>query len=238
REQRQPPAPPPGAPEQRGRFGPGLDPIRRQRAHRFGLMERLLPLIAERRPDLAERLKRLRERSPEEFRRVLVDALAMRLEEALERGEPRFFGRGGPPRGPRPLARLAGPKSGEREREMHGQNRALEREAGELHRRNEELERRSHELAQRFRELRERRDPELEPERDEVRHLIAQTVEEHFNVRTELRRIELRRVEMELDRLREMVERIRHDLERREDARGPIIERRLRQLLGEEHEGW
>ncbi len=220
-------------------YGRGGPPGARRLAPRMGMAERLLPLIAERHPELAEKLRRLRDRSPEEFRCVLADAIAMRLDEALERRERPAFGpaaRGMGPRPPEP--RPDGPEWDEGEREIREQHMALEREAQELHRHNEELERRSHELAQRFRELRERREPDREPELDEVRHQIAQTVEEHFNVRTELRRIELRRVEMELARLREAVERIRHDLERREGARGPIIERRLRQLLGEGGEGW
>jgi len=225
RQQRQPPPTPPGAgPWGAGRPGGPRYPLR------AGLMERLLPLVAERHPELAEKLRRLRQRSPEEFRRVLADALAMRLEEALERGERRPFGPGRPPRG--------APEWDEPEREVREQHVALAREAHELHRHNEELEQRSYELAERFRELRERRDSGLEPELDEVRRQIERTVEEHFNVRTELRRIELRRVEMELDRLRETVERIRDELERRERARGAITERRLRQLLGEGGEDW
>lgn len=198
-------------------------------------MERLLPLIAERHPELAERLRRVRQRSPEEFRRLLADALAIRLGETLERRERGPFSPGRSRPGPWPPGE---PKWDPHERELGERGMALERETEQLHRRNEELERRSHELARRFRELGQRRDPKVEPERDEVRHLIEETVEEHFNLRSELRRMELRRVEMELDRLREMVERIRHDLERREEARGPIMERRLRQLLGEEDADW
>jgi hypothetical protein len=235
RAQRPPAGPAPAVPP----YGRGGPPGVRRLPPRPGMAERLLPLIGERHPELAEKLRRLRERSPEEFRRVLADAIAVRLEEALERGERRLPGPGDFREGPRPPEpRPAGPEWDEGEREIHEPHMALDREARELRRHNEELERRSHELAQRFRELRERASPDLEPELDEVRHLIERTVEEHFNVRTELRRIELRRVEMELDRLREMVERIRHDLERREEARGPIIENRLRQLLGEEGEGW
>ena len=140
--------------------------------------------------------------------------------------------------GPQPPQRHRGGDWEAPGRESRGENRGLEREMEELHRHNEELERRSMETAHRFRELRGRDEPELQHERQELRRRIEETVEEHFNQRTELRRIELRRVEMELDRVREMLERIRHDLERREGARGVIIERRLNQLLGEGGEGW
>jgi hypothetical protein len=193
---------------------------------RFQLMDRLLPLIAKDHPDLARRLAQLREDSPAEFERVLGDALAIRFEEALER-------RGQPPIPPgMPL----GPERGDREwRERH---EGFEREMGEFQQRNEELERRTQELARRYDELRERPEPELGEQRDELRRQIAEVVEEHFSVRSELRKLELRRVEGELDRLREMVERIRDDIERREQARGAIIERRLRQLLGEEGSDW
>jgi hypothetical protein len=234
REQRPPGGPPPATPP----YGRGRPLEARRVPPLLGMAERLLPLIAERHPELAEKLRQLRERSPEEFRRVLADAVALRLEEALERSEHRRFGPDQPSAGPRPPEPPGRPRWGEHEREMPEEHMALERETQELHRRNEGLEHRSHELAERFRELRQRRDPELEPERDEVRHQIERAVEEHFDVRTELRRIELRRVEMELDRLREVVERIRHDLDRREQGRGPIIEQRLRQLLGKEGEDW
>jgi hypothetical protein len=198
------------------------------------MIERLLPLIADRHPELAERLNEMRRRAPEEFERVLAEALAVRLEETLGVRDDRPRPPGPRMKGPRPYER----ELGERERERHTQEMALEREMGELHQRNDELEHRSQELAQRFRELREHGEPGLDREREEVRHEVERTVEQHFNVRTELREHELHRVEMELDRLREMLERIRHDLERREQARGAIIERRLRQLLGEDDEGW
>ena len=63
------PPPPPGAglpPHPPLGLGPGLpgDP--------------LLRLIAERRPELAQRLEQLRRRSPERFRAVLLDALTTR----------------------------------------------------------------------------------------------------------------------------------------------------------------
>ena len=209
-----------------GRGGRAAGPHRRER---YLLMERLLPLIAKDHPELARRLIDLRDNAPEEFERVLSDALAMRFEEALERAGRRSE----PVGGQRPPGRpdWDDPESPE-------QHARFEREMRELHGQNEELERRSVELARRYRELRERREPGLQAEVEEVRASIERTANEHFDVRTELRAIELRRVEMELDRLRQMVERIREDLERREQARDSIMERRLRQLLGEEGDDW
>ncbi len=60
----------------------------------------LLRVVAERRPELAERLERLRRRSPERFQDVLVEALMSRLEDALNEAERNP----GPPEpmGPRP----------------------------------------------------------------------------------------------------------------------------------------
>ena len=245
-------------PDRRGPGGlPGSMPPRGQMGRGpEAMLDRLPRLIAERHPELAKRLEQVRERSPEEFRRLLADALALRFEEALERQErgarpPRGRGRGWdespPERGQRGVseerrAMRGRSREGAQRRWREGERReprmAIEREMEGLHRHNEELERRSGELARRFHELRERHDPEQEGERGEVHRQIEETVEKHFNVRTELRRFELRRIEMELDHLREMLERIRHDLERREESRGAIIERRLSQLLGEDAEGW
>jgi hypothetical protein len=215
---------------------------------RAEFLERIMPLVGERHPELAERLRRLRQRSPEEFRRVLADALAVRLDEALnQHGDrpvpPRWRERGSqfPGRTEEIRTERLVRRSGRPEREVprhHEPLEALEREMQELHRHNEELERRSVELAQRFNELREREGPESEEARARVRRAIEETTEEHFNVRTELRRIELRRIETELDRLHGMLERIRQDLERREHSRGVIIERRLHQLLGDDGESW
>ncbi len=195
-------------------------------------MERLLPLIARDHPELAERLTRLRESSPEEFERVLGDALAIRFGEALERHTQESMPS---ERGPRPPGRPPGPRRDEPE--AREQQARFEREMHELQRRNEELGQRSAEFVRRYRESRERPEESRE-ERDSLRRRIEETVEEHFNVRAELRAHELRRVEAELDHLREMVERIRDEVERRAQARGSIIERRLQQLLGEEGSDW
>lgn len=215
-----------------GPFGRGGDARGARRQPHFQFMERLLPLIARDHPDLAERLTRLRESSPEEFERVLADALAIRFEEAHERHTQESVPS---ERGTRPPGRPPGPRWDKPE--AREQQASFEREMHELQRRNEELEQRSAELVRRYRELRGRPEESRE-ERDAVRRRIEEAVEEHFNVRTELRSHELRRVELELDHLREMVERIRGDVERREQARGSIIERRLQQLLGQEASDW
>lgn len=200
----------------------------------FQMMERLLPLIAEEHPDLARRLVEMRDQAPEEFERVLADALAIRFEEALRRADREAMAADRIPRPPgAPAApRWDSPQPGEPVAQFFTQ------ETRELERRNEELERRSIELAQRCRELRQSREPEAQVESGELSRQLEQTVDEHFGVRTELRRIELRRIEMQLDRLRQAVERIRGDLEWREQARESIKERRLRQLLGEQGGDW
>lgn len=258
----QPPPPPTAEDESRGRMrepgppagrgpgsgrgmgrGPGgsggramgrrAGPDRPHRPRRFQVMERLLPLIAEEHPDLARRLVEMRDKAPEEFERVLADALAIRFEEALQRADRDPM----PARGPRPPGAPAGPKWDDPQRQ-DPVAQFFAHETRELERRNEEVERRSMELAQRYNELRQSREPEAPLERDELRRQLEQTVDEHFGVRTELRRIELRQVEMQLDRLRQAVERIRDDLEWREQARESIKERRLRQLLDEQGDDW
>lgn len=187
--------------------------------------ELLLRLLAERRPELAERLGRLRRRSPERFRRVLLEALTDRLEERLnemERGEPLPL----EPLGPEgvPPAERPGPPEEHRIRV-----RDLEERQGRL-------EARSHELAQRWREL-ERPDANAE-ERRRLHDELERVVQEQFNVRSELRRVELERLGHELRRLHEMVERMERDLAEREQQRAQIVERRMRQLLGEGTSGW
>lgn len=214
-----------------GAFGRGAAGRGARNAPHYQLMERLLPLIEQDHPDLAERLRQLREGSPEQFARVLGDALAIRFEEALAQNTQRPEPRAGTPRPP------VGPGPQRADPEAREQQAAFERELQELQRRDEVLEQRSAELARRYGELRDR-PAESGEQRDELRRQIEEAVEQHFNVRTELRAHELRRVEMELEHLRAVVDRIRDDVERREQARSTIIERRLTQLLGEEKTDW
>ncbi len=275
---RRPPGPDRPGPAMRGQHppmrekagGPDGRPAMRGKHPRMGkkaggppeamLLDRLMPLIAEQHPDLAKRLRDLRRQSPEEYRRVVAEALAVRLEEAMRhRGQPGMpFGphpmpEGGPGHlppggGPRPPM-FGGPPDhppmppdrpdwdepgGEPSPEM----REFEMHMRELDRHNEELERKSMELAHKLAELREREEPKLDELRERLRRELAECVEEHFNVRTEFRKAELHRLETELGHLKRALDELRENLERRERARGAIIERRIKQLLGEDGDAW
>jgi hypothetical protein len=243
------PGPPPGRGPGAGRgmgrgpgrsggraMGRGAGPDRPYQPRHFQMMERLLPLIAKDHPDLARRLVEMRDKAPEEFERVLADALAIRFEEALQRADRDAMATPGP----RPPGAPAGPEWDEPQLRGPG-TQFFAQETSELEHRNEMLEQQSVELARRCKELRQSREPQgaqASLESEELRRQLEQTVDEHFGVRTELRRLELRRVEMQLEGLRQAVDRIREDLERREQARESIKERRLRQLLGEQGDGW
>ena len=67
-------------------------------------------------------------------------------------------------------------------------------------------------------------------DRARLRERLHDSVREHFELRSELRRIDLSRIEAELVRLREAVEQLRDELEHRQRERGTIIERRIREL--------
>jgi len=75
-------------------------------------------------------------------------------------------------------------------------------------------------------------------ERAALREELAKVLNEQFDTRTELRKLELQRMEQELNRLREMLEKRRKDFEARERERSTIIERRTKQLLGEDPAEW
>lgn len=200
----------------------------------------LLRYLRERRPDLADRLERLRERDPERFRRVILDAFVLRLEEVLAEHElegPRLPRESRGPEGGRPPV---APGPGEFPPGPAGQPvppapDEFAPRVQELHRRHDELEMRSRELGERCR--RARIDQAPPEERERLRAELERTVNEQFDVRTELRHIDLQRIERELQRLHERVESLRRELERRQRERGAIIERRIDQLLGEEG-GW
>lgn len=233
-----PPPPPPAGPPPQPPQGPAAGPPPFTGGPRgpVGLRpppdEGLLPLIAERRPDLAERLEHLRRRAPERFRMALVEALLPQLDEVLRRleeaglppGPPRMVAppepsrppHGGPPRPP-------GPEP------MPPEMRARVRELEEQHAR---LEERVRELTARL------RGPQgtdiSSEERAALREELAKVLNEQFDTRTELRKLELQRMEQELNRLREMLDKRRKDFEARERERSTIIERRTKQLLGED----
>jgi hypothetical protein len=181
-------------------------------------------LLAEHRPELAERLERVRREDPKRFERILMEALAPRIERALDEEAERPLGpRGGllPP-GERPAPP---PEQAEFEQRMRA-----------LHEEEEHLERHSQELAQRLRELR-RDDPNPEA-REGLRRELIETIQRHFDVRGELRRAEVQQMERELRNLHERLERLQQDLERRAEQREVIVRRRAHELLGEEGAGW
>jgi hypothetical protein len=227
--------------------GPGAEPGQQEGFFPPYPWRPLLRYLRERRPELADRLERLRDRDPEGFRRVILDAFMLRLEEALaqEEARPGLSGRqprapeqgraqfppgaGGPPgRGP---VGPEGPAGGP----LPPVPDEFFPRVQELQKRHEQLEMRSRELAERLRAGRV--EPVSPEDRERLRAELERTVNEQFEVRTELRRIDLERIERELQRLHERVESLRRELERRERERGGIIERRIQQLLGDEG-GW
>lgn len=68
---------------------------------------------------------------------------------------------------------------------------------------------------------------------DELRARLEQIIGKQFDTRTEMRHIELERIESQLRRLQESLERLRREFERRQSERGTIVERRIRELAGE-----
>ncbi len=128
-------------------------------------------------------------------------------------------GPGGPPRGPHGLG--PGPRGPHGPGGPFDWDRLRERdpEMYELHQRDLELERACHELSEEYARAGEAR-------REDIREELNTLVGEHFEVRQQRRTIELERLEKELSRLRESIE-------ARQDAREMVIERRLKELLGE-----
>ncbi|HPM23425.1 MAG TPA: hypothetical protein PLP66_05935, partial [Phycisphaerae bacterium] len=152
----------------------------------------LLRLIGEQRPELAQRLERLRRESPDLFREVLLQALSARLEDALNAvgatpgvpgaesqpgGPPRdrhgadFGGPGGPPPG-------GGRGPGELSPELRGRLHELEE-------RHAQLEARSREVAARLAGVRAQ--GAAEDVQDALREELRNVVREQFDVRSELR---------------------------------------------------
>ena len=184
----------------------------------------LLRIIAAERPDLARRLERLRQRSPEQFRRLMVEALVSRVEEALNDLEP--------PPGPAQQPPEPGPPLGGRQ----GPPAEFRRHLAELEDRQRELEMRSHELAGRLREI-PPQDADSEPAQA-LREELTRVVQEQFDVRTALRRAELERMGRELQHLRAALERLERELEHRSRERAAIIQQRIDQLLGQDRSAW
>jgi hypothetical protein len=113
-------------------------------------------------------------------------------------------------------------------RGMHP-DEAMRREADpemfELEESDRRLDHESHELAEHYRHA-----PEG-PAREEIRGKLQEVVARHFKVRQERRELEVKRLQTQLERLREA-------LERRSKDSGAIIDHRISQLLGEEDFGF
>ena len=84
----------------------------------------------------------------------------------------------------------------------------------------EKLERDSHGVAQHYTRV-------PKEEREALRQEVVRLVEEHFKVRQQRRMLELKRLEQQLQHLRQA-------LERRAETRQKLIDRRVSELLGPE----
>jgi hypothetical protein len=209
----------------------------------------VLRVIRERDADLAEELERALERIREDDGDERLEVTMRFLAELLERADQRRhrgharrppFGEPGgrAPRHPAPPGFGRGPRFAPPgpHHPPPPPNFEMERRLQELHERHERLERESQELAERFRSEKHG-DGEAET-RDRLRTELERVINEHFEVRTQLRQLELERLERELRMLERELERMRRQFEQRERERGVIIERRLRQLLGKDFGGW
>lgn len=128
------------------------------------------------------------------------------------------FGPGGPPgeRPPRPS-----PEQAEELRAM----RTRIRETQERHQQIDEQIRRVVETLARG--DRPGTDADRQKLAQDVHHLLQQ----QFDVRTELRRLELERMETEIRMLQQQLERVRTDMDRRGQQREKLIERHLQRIL-------
>lgn len=99
-------------------------------------------------------------------------------------------------------------------------------EMSQLIERDRELERRTRELAA---QLRHGAADSNAENTEDLKNEIADTVREHFAARQERR-------ELELKRLTEHLERLKHSFERRNEASDEIISRRISELTGEEYD--
>ena len=195
-------------------------------------MDRILPLIEEGHPDLAARLEKMREESPEQFERIVADALAIRFDEAMRRHPSRKREAADPRPDRKPVFPPSPRKWDDPARGPDGPPPPDEK-VNELHRRDQVLDQETTALAEQYRSLSDDAGQESEQKRRQLRQKIEQHVREHFQVRTELRYAELQQLEHELQRLREMMERISSDLKRREASRDAIVERRVATVVGE-----
>lgn len=89
----------------------------------------------------------------------------------------------------------------------------------ELAKANHQLERQAQEAAHQYRRA-------SSAEREEIRKQLGELVNKHFELRQKLRT-------KELERIQERIEKLRTSIEERNENREAVIERRLKELLGE-----
>lgn len=143
-------------------------------------------------------------------------------------GPPRPGSPFGPPglRGDRPMDTPFGVWPGRGEEARLEALQKYDPELYELEKKDRELERSSVELGQHYRRL----SPEQQRERGQAMKNALQTnVDKHFEVRQARRQLQLKRLEEELNRMRAAIE-------RRNELRKQIVERRVMELIGEQNE--
>ncbi len=95
-------------------------------------------------------------------------------------------------------------------------------EAFKLFKQEMELDRRSHELAGEYRDA-------STSQREDIKKDIEKVVDQQFEVRQQHRQLGLKRLEQELQQ-------VRNSIERRNQARKQIVEKRVAELLGQEED--
>lgn len=156
-------------------------------------------------------------------RRPLRDGEQPPPREGDEMRGPDRRGPGGPFRDGRPG--LEGPQPGGPPPWARQDGAALERNDPEMFKliqEDAELDRRTHELGQQFRQA-------AADKRAALKKQLVELVGKQFDVRNQRRALELKRLEMELTRLRE-------SMERRSKSREQLVERRVDELTSDESE--
>jgi branched-subunit amino acid aminotransferase/4-amino-4-deoxychorismate lyase len=97
-------------------------------------------------------------------------------------------------------------------------------EMAELAENENRIEAECHEVAEQLRRTR----PDS-PERGEIKNRLAELVNKHFEVRQARRKVELKRLEEHLKRLRQSIE-------QREAGRESLVNRRIAELVGEKED--
>ena len=117
------------------------------------------------------------------------------------------------PMGPRFLFGLRDPRQLE-------ELKRLDPEMYELEKADQDLERQTSDLAQQY-----RRAPRQE--REALKGKLKEVIEKHFQVRQSRRELHLKRLQEELEKLKQTID-------RRNEVRKEIVERRIRELIGEQ----